>query len=45
MGSSFSSEQNLMKIEGKYQLNSEGSFKYLDDFPNYLKINTNDLSA
>jgi len=40
-----SSEQNLMKIEGKYQLNSEGAFKYLDEFPNYLKINTNDLSA
>ena len=39
------SEQNLLKTEDKYQLNSEDTFKYLEDYPNYLKIQTNDLSA
>ncbi|MHA1911963.1 MAG: AAA family ATPase [Candidatus Kariarchaeaceae archaeon] len=39
------SEKNLLKFEEQYQLNSEGTFRYLEEFPNYLKVNTNDLSA
>jgi broad-specificity NMP kinase len=39
------SEQNLLEIDCKYLLNSKGSFKYLEEFPNFLKIDTNNLSA
>jgi len=40
-----SSEQNLLEIEKKYLLNSEETFKYANEYSNYLKINTNNLSA